>query len=241
MSDTLCMRRKLLLPCVALSAMTCMGGCSSNSRNAEPIQRVNGAAANELNANHSRFEETEDPPISADTRVAAGQLAESQGLLAQAAQQYGEALKVDPSHQVALYRLGTLRVQLKQFPQAIDAWKQYVRATNGSAAAYSNLGFCHELAGQPGAAEDAYRQGIAREPTNQPCRVNYGLMLARNGREAEAVTQLSAVLSPAEVHYNLASVYEQLGRQDQARAGYQRALELDPKLWEAQSRLSKLD
>ena len=66
-------------------------------------------------------------------------------------------------------------------------------------------------------------------------------MLARNGRTPEAIQQLAVVLNPAEVQYNLASVYEQLGRKDEAREEYQKALELDPKLWEAQSRLSKLE
>ena len=66
-------------------------------------------------------------------------------------------------------------------------------------------------------------------------------MLARNDRKDEAVAQLSAVLKPAEVHYNLASVYEQVGRKAEAKQEYEKALELDPKLWEAQSRLSKLD
>ena len=66
-------------------------------------------------------------------------------------------------------------------------------------------------------------------------------MLARNGRDQEAVIQLSAVLKPAEVHYNLASVYESVGKKPEARREYQKALELDPRLWEAQVRLSKLD
>jgi Flp pilus assembly protein TadD len=66
-------------------------------------------------------------------------------------------------------------------------------------------------------------------------------MLARTGRIQEGMSQLAEVLSPAEVHYNVASVYEQQGRTDDAREEYQKALDLDPKLWEAQSRLSKLD
>ena len=55
-------------------------------------------------------------------------------------------------------------------------------------------------------AETAYLRGIERDPKNVPCRTNYGLMLARLGRTAEGTLQLQAVLTPAEVHYNLASV-----------------------------------
>ena len=46
--------------------------------------------------------------------------------------------------------------------------------------------------------------------------------------------QLQAALSPAEVHYNLGSVYEQQGKIEQARAEYQEAIKLDPKLIDAQ-------
>ena len=83
--------------------------------------------------------------------------------------------------------------------------------------------------------------GIEIDPKNQPCRVNYGLMLARHGRIEEATTQLSAALSPAQVHYNLASVYEQQGKKDQAKSEYIEAIKSDPKLIDAQMRLAGLD
>ena len=65
-------------------------------------------------------------------------------------------------------------------------------------------------------------------------------MLARLGRTAEATLQLQAVLSPADVHYNLASVLEHQGRKEAAKAEYRKALEPDPTLDDAQTRLSAL-
>jgi tetratricopeptide (TPR) repeat protein len=213
-------------------------GCGDNQGRSS-IQSVsdNPAAMNDS----QKFDQAKEPALTADTHFAAGQLAESQGQPSRAIEQYQESLKIDPKHQGSIYRIAVIETQSKQYDQAIASWKQYVQMTGGSAAAYSNLGFCYELARRPSEAEAAYKSGIAKDPQNQPCRINYGLMLARNGREAEAVTNLSAVLKPAEVYYNLASLYEQLGNKDQARREYQHALELDPNLWEAQSRLSKLD
>ena len=225
---------KLLI--VGTSALLMIGGCFDNKNN-----QSSATNPNPLN------QEVAPPPldrpdqITADTRYAAGQLAESQGALDSAISQYREGLRVNPKHQLCLYRLGILYTQSKQFPVAIDTWKQYIRVTNGSPIAYSNAAFCYELAGRVSEAEDCYKQGIKKDPSNQPCRVNYGLMLARLGRTSEATAQLSAVLKPAEVHYNLASVYEQIGKTDEARAEYDRALQLDPKMWEAQARLSKLE
>jgi tetratricopeptide (TPR) repeat protein len=193
-----------------------------------------------INTQRNPFETTQDPPITAETHFAAGQLAETQGDTAGALKQYKETLKLDPKHKRALYRQSICLAQLKKFPEAVASWTKYIEATGGEASAYSNLGFCHELAGQTDEAETAYLRGIERDPKNVPCRTNYGLMLARLGRTAEGTLQLQAVLSPAEVHYNLASVLEHQNRKEAAKAEYRKALELDPKLSDAQTRLSAL-
>ena len=52
--------------------------------------------------------------------------------------------------------------------------------------------------------------------------------LLRLRREDEAIEQLSAVLQPADVQYNLASTYEQMGKKAEARIAYRKALELQP-------------
>jgi tetratricopeptide (TPR) repeat protein len=187
-----------------------------------------------------KFEETGDPPITADTHFAAAQLAESQNNAAIATKQYEEALKLDPKHMPSMYHLAMLYTQTKQYPKAIDAWQHYVKATNGKPNAYSNLGFCYELAGETDHAEEAYHKGIAADSRNQACRVNYGLMLARTGKINDAINQLSVVLTPAQVHYNVGSVYEQQGKREQAKAEYKKSIELDPNFLDAQTRLDAM-
>lgn len=197
--------------------------------------------ADQLKSEKNKFDTAKDPAITANTRYAAGQFAESQGDLTNAARQYNDALRVDPKHAPTLYRLGQLYSKQKQFPQAIDAWTKYVKSTGDSAAGYSNLGFCYELAAKTTDAETAYKKGIARDPKNQPCRVNYGLMLARLGKLDAASEQLAAVLAPAEVHYNLASVLESQGKTAAAKSEYRKALEINPGMIDAQTRLAALD
>ena len=183
---------------------------------------------------------TDDPPLNANTRFAAGQLAEAQGDAERAIAQYREALKLDPDHQQTLFRLGALQTQLKRYPDAIVTWQRYIKATNEAPAAYNNLAFCYELAGRLSDAEETFKAGIERDPAVPTCRVNYGLMLARHDRLDDAVAQLRMVLSPAEVHYNLGAVFEQKGQREQAKASYEKALELDPRLADARSRLAAL-
>jgi len=188
-----------------------------------------------------QFEAMSDPPIQSQTYFAAGQLAESQGRLPDAITQYHKALEAKPDYADVLYRLGIIYTQQKDFPNAIETWEKYVSATNGSPAAYNNLGFCQELAGNPAAAEAAYKAGIAKDPTNEACHVNYGLMLARHGKPNQALLELQKVLTPAKAHYDLASVYESQHRPQDARNEYRQAAALDPSLAEAKQKLATLE
>jgi tetratricopeptide (TPR) repeat protein len=216
-------------------------GCSAEKPNlAAQRDPVTGETNMPTEAQNATFETVKDPPITADTRFAAGQLAETRGMLDEAIKQYIEAIRLNPHHQLALFRLAVVQTQLKEYPQAIQTWKGYVAATNESAAAYGNLGFCYELAGQSNEAEAAYLRGISRDPKEQTCRVNYGLMLAARAETDLALEQFQAVLSPAEAHYNVASVFEQQGRKEQAKVEYRKALALDPNLSDAQLRLDAL-
>jgi len=207
-------------------------GCGSHQSDMSPdAQKLGAAPLPKLN----------DQPLTANTRFATGQLAEAQGLFDVAIMQYQEALKIDPKHQPTLFRLGIVYTVTQQFDQAIAIWQRYIKVTNGSAAAYSNLAFCYEQAGRWDDAKKAYEAGIAKDPKSVVCRTNYGLMLARQGHMPEAIRIWQPALSEAEIHYNLASVYELQGRKEAARKEYQKALELDPKMVEAKTRLAGLD
>jgi tetratricopeptide (TPR) repeat protein len=218
-----------------------LAGCAAKTESPTGVTAVPRGQANEMTAQHARFDSAKDPKPNAQTHFAAGRLAESQGASGQAIVQYKHAVTIDPRHLPSLYRLGILYTHVQAYPDAIDAWNRYLKGTEDDATGWSNLGYCYELAGDPGKAEEAYRKGIAKDPKNVPCRVNYGLMLARGGRQKDAVSHLQAVLPPAQVHYNLASVYEQQGRKNEARQHYSRAMEHDQNLVEARERLAAME
>src|SRR5579871_4674601 len=140
-----------------------------------------------------KFEKSKDPPIQAMTYVAAGQLAQSQGNMEEAMAQFHKALKVNKNCEEAVFGIAMVYTQTQDFPHAVETWNQYIKMTGNSAAGYSNLGFCEEIAGNTTAAEEAYKKGIARDPHNEPCHVNYGVMLARHGKVNEALAVLQQV------------------------------------------------
>lgn len=218
----------------SLILMATVTGCASNAN--KPPQATSPSTAAPL----TEFEKSKDPPINAKTHFAAGQLAESQGDYQTAIKQYEKSLSIDARYADACFRLGCVQTLSREFKKALATWNRYVTITNGSATAYNNLAFCEELAGNTAAAEGHYRLGIERDPKNEPCHTNYGLMLARHGRTNEAILQLQMVMPPAKAHYDLAAVYEQTGHKQAAKTEYAKALALDPSFDAAKAKLAMI-
>jgi tetratricopeptide (TPR) repeat protein len=209
------------------------------ANSAEKYHLLNGSTA----GNDAKAQDAEvapEPELSADTRFAAGLLAESEGKTDCAIIQYDQAIRLNGNHVPSLYRMGVCQTKSKNYEKATAAWRQYIKATGDVASGWANLGFCYEMAGDVANAEKSYQEGINRDANSPPCRVNYGLMLARQNRTTEAEVQLSSVLKPDEVNYNLAAVYEQQGAIAQAKEALKKALEANPKNADAQAKLATL-
>ncbi len=189
---------------------------------------------------HDAFDTPGDPPLTAKTRVAAGMMAESQGDPNRAASQYREALKLEPANHEALYRLAEVLTKQKQFPDAIATWQRYLQATNNSPDGYCDLAICYELSGQLDKSVATFHAGIAANPTDTTCRVQYGLMLARQGHFEEANAQLTPLLKPADISYHFGFICQTQGKLDQAKAYYIKALQQDPNMAEAKAQLAVL-
>lgn len=209
-----------------------LGGCSSHNSSASSGQKLPPDA---------QIAQAKPAPVNADTHFAAGQFEESQNHYSAALHQYQEALKLDPRHLPSLYRMGVMYTNLKRYDDAVTAWQRYLTASNNSGSGYNNLAYCYELQGHPKLAEATYKKGIEMDPRDAGCRTNYGLMLARRGQLQEAIRIWTPALSDAEIHYNLAGIYQMDGRKQEAKAEYQKALDLDPTLPDAKERMAELD
>lgn len=232
------MRRAIVACVVVIFSGVLASGCAS--KNAKKNQNGSSGASGKDSHTPDAFEAGGDPPFNANTRFAAGQLAESQNQFDKATQQYQEALKLEPNHLGAEFSLAALLTRQRRFPEAIVEWQKYIEITKHAPEAYNDLALCYESAGQVDKAEETYQASIARMPADPVCRNGYGLMLARQNRLSDAVAQLSVVRKPAEVSYNLGRVFEEQGKVEQAKAYYQKALEQDPTLKDARGRLAEL-
>jgi tetratricopeptide (TPR) repeat protein len=215
--------------------------CSSSHNSTASIQGLSPSQAQKMSSENASIKEAKATPVTAYTRFALGQLSESQGDFDKAIHQYNKALDLDPKHLPSLCRMGVIYAEQKNYDQSIVVWKRYIAASGDAGFAYGNLGYCYELAGDPSLAKATYLKGIEKDPKNGPCRTNYGIMLARQGRIAEALRMWNPVLTEAQIHYNLASIYEVSGRKVEAKAEFQKALDCDPTLIDARARLSELD
>ncbi len=203
-------------------AAALLAGCSqTNKTDHAASDNKDLTASSQQDGAKDGFDRGPEPAFNPNTHFADGQVCESEGHLDCAQVQYDQALRLNPKHIPSLYRMGVVLTKEKKYDDAVAIWKRYIAATGNLASGYSNLGFTYEMAADVDNAEKSYKQGIAIDPKDRSCRINYGLMLARQNRSDEAQEELEIVLPPAEVSYNLATIYEQQARHRprQGRAG----------------------
>jgi tetratricopeptide (TPR) repeat protein len=232
------MKTAITLTGLAIFLCAC---ASSHKTSTASVQGLTPQQADQMEKEHAVVKEAKAPPVTAATRFALGQVAESQGDYDAAIHQYHRALELDANHLPSLCRLGAIYAEQKNYNLSIETWNRYIAASGDAAWAYANLGYCYELAGYPTLAKQTYLKGIAKDPKNAPCRTNYGIMLARDGKIADALRMWNPVLTDAQMHYNLASLYQKDGRKTEAKAEFQKALDSDPSLIDARARLAQMD
>lgn len=171
--------------------------------------------------------------------VTNGQLYETQGKFAKAAENYQKALTVEPANQAALLSMARLHVRQQEFTEAEQMFGKAL-AAKPQADVYNELATVQQKQGRTADAQTTVQQAIAAEPNNQRFRNNLAGMLVSSGRSDEAVQQLSQVFPPAVASYNVA--YMHFANQDLAGAQQylQSALQADPNLKEARELMEKI-
>lgn len=158
-------------------------------------------------------------PEDAALQIRAGFILHELGAFAEADGAFRRALVVAPGNAEALRGLGITLVARDMPHHAIEKFVAAI-AAGGDPRAYNALGVAHDMNGDRGAAQQAYADGLERDPENLTLLNNLGLSLALSGQHAEAISVLGRVTASPNAtprhRQNLALAYGLAGRADLA-------------------------
>jgi tetratricopeptide (TPR) repeat protein len=138
-----------------------------------------------------------------------------------------EALRIDPNQTNAWNALGHLHRKLRQYEEAIKAYRR-ASETAGSGLGGPSVNLARTLneMGKDEEAEAAFREAIRKEPTLALAHFGLANFLMRKDRLEEAESAFRAAIAVdaehAEAHCNLGSVLARLDRLDEAVAAIRR-------------------
>ncbi|MEZ5277437.1 MAG: tetratricopeptide repeat protein [Opitutaceae bacterium] len=188
-------------------------------------------------------------PDSAEAQFAmANALVLAPGRLDDAIAHYEAALRLDPEAAVVHYNLGTaLALTRGRMSEAITQFESAIRIRPDYAEAHANL--ADALATQPGRLPEAlthYEEALRIKPDLARVHFSLAMRLATlPGRQDDAIRHAEAglALDPVnlEARNGLAILYVQVGRLRDARAQWEKAVELDPDYEAARENLRRLD
>lgn len=141
-------------------------------------------------------------------------------------------LSVDPKCAAAHNNLGFRLAENRRFDEAIQHYREALRANPDFHSAHNNLAFALAKQGKLRAAIAHWRALLRIQPDNARALNNLGFFLAQRGELAEAILHYNRALrvdpSFSWPHINLCLALSQLGRLSEALAYCRRGVELSP-------------
>jgi Tfp pilus assembly protein PilF len=162
--------------------------------------------------------------------------------LATAAATLDKALGADTTRGEAHFLLGVAYAQLGKTAEAIRVLEQAVRIDSARPDRLRALAQAYERAGRDSATVDRlYQRALSLQPALAWLRADYADYLQAHGRRDAAIKAYRAALAeqPSLVTgwFNLGAVLAESGKSHESADAFQRAVDLDPSVGEALSRL----
>lgn len=168
------------------------------------------------------------------------QVAEREGQLRKAADQYAALLEKQPQNAQLHHRLGVVKVRLGERDEGMEHLRRAHDLKPGDPAILNDLGFaCLEM-GELDEAENYLREALSINANDRRTINNLGLCAAQSGRIDEAFRYFRRVGGEAEAHANLGYILAQMGDIEAAMQHYHQALSLDPQMRSAAEALIQL-
>lgn len=159
------------------------------------------------------------------------------GKLAEAKEQYEQALLLMPDYPEAENNLGTALGEAGEYEQAIGHFVRALRMVPTYAQAHYNFGNALVHLGRPTEALTQYQEALKIRPDYPEAQYNMGIALMQLGRVPEAIGHFEEALridpNDAEGHHDLGLALAQVGKYNEAMQHYEQALRIDPNYAEA--------
>ena len=171
------------------------------------------------------------------------QVMEGMGNYEGALPEYKKAIEKEPNFRDGHYYLGNIYWLMGRWNEATTEFKTEVAADPYDCMAYWKLGnILLKTHGDSGQAMSYVQTSLGLCPNLPQALTDFGQLLAQQGDYDKAIVQFKRAiqLSPGEdsVHFQLARAYQKLGREDEAKAEYAIAQQIQQQLSrEAQSRV----
>ena len=168
-----------------------------------------------------------------DSLYAQGQTAFTDGNYQQAISHFEKALDkstIENSKSDVLTSIGNVYLELDQTEQAISFLEQAIDEDIANYKAYFNLGIAYELIGDVGLADEMYQTALKLKPDDAAMNTYLGAKAMERGNYDAAIEHMVQALlvdnSLAITHANLALVYSQVGRFEEAQNEAEQARQL---------------
>jgi Tfp pilus assembly protein PilF/2-polyprenyl-3-methyl-5-hydroxy-6-metoxy-1,4-benzoquinol methylase len=176
--------------------------------------------------------------------IDAGNVLEAEGRIADAKQNYVNAIRLAPNLARAHLNLGNILLATGDLPSALDAFRTAIKHKPDYAGAYYNIGNALLCNGQLDEAVASYRRALELNPDYAEVHCALGVALTELGQFDDAVASYQSALeinpNLAEAHINLGNVLQDNWDLEDAAANYRRALEIKPDSTEMLNKLASL-
>jgi tetratricopeptide (TPR) repeat protein len=163
----------------------------------------------------------QEDPNSADRHARLGIAYTQEGQFRQAADEFGEGLRLDPENDITRISYVTTLIILAEFQTALPQIQTYYDRKPHDVQALFLMGVVDRGLGNYAAAEPLLRQAVTLNPNHYEARYNLGFVLAKLGKPREARPQLEKALqldpSSSEAQFQLATVLRSLGQEQKAQ------------------------
>jgi Flp pilus assembly protein TadD len=154
------------------------------------------------------------------------------GQMAEAAQQWRDALQLDPDDAQAHFGLAVSLTGNNQEREAVEEYRKACALDGHQAAWFAHLAASLAQTGDPDGAVDNFRKSLALDPSSAGTEADLGAALFESGQTQEGIEHMRKAVDMApefgDGHSYLGTALAKIARMDEATAEMQKAIALVP-------------